>query len=99
MLMNLSESEETFKDSSSKGYLCLEIGNLRFKGPVGRPKKQSRRKKNPFDFANLEFKKGCKKVSCGKNRKGPYRISYGKIIQKMETIIEDLVVTKEEKAK
>lgn len=96
---NKGESEETVKESSSKSSLWMEIGNLRVKGLVGRPKKQTRKKKNPFDFANLGIKKGCKKASSGRLRKGPYKFTTRKSLRKMGTIQEDQITSKEEQAK
>lgn len=93
-------SEEGLWDSSSKGSLCLEIGNLRVKGAAGRPKKNSRKKKNPFDFANLGVKRGCKKASSSRPLKVPFRLPCKrKGLAKLETIQENLVVNNEEKAK
>lgn len=67
---------------------------------MGRPKKHSRKKKNPFDFANLGVKKGCKKVSYCKFRKGPIKFPCQvKHTQRLETIIENVIISREEKAK
>lgn len=42
------ESDQTFRDSSSKGSLCAEIGNLKVKGLVGRPKSRLEKRKIPL---------------------------------------------------
>lgn len=94
------ESADALGESSSKSSLCTEIGNLKVKGLVGRPKKISRRRRNPFDFANLGIKNGCKKTKQGTFRKGPIKLPLqGKKVQRLETINEDKMNDKANKAK
>lgn len=99
-VLPVADSEEVLRESSSKGSLCLEIGNLKVKGAVGRPRKQSKKKKNPFDFANLGIKTSCKKVCHGKLYKGPFHPSFQrKHISKLEIIQESKVINKMDKTR
>lgn len=95
-----SISAEVLRDSSSKGSLCLEMGNLRVKSPVGRPKKISHKERNPFHFVNFGVKKGCKKVCSGRLKRGPtISANTGRKYNKLNTILESLGFSKDDQAR
>lgn len=66
-ISQFSKSQVSVEDSNSHTSLCNGLKVLKMKGLVGRPRKRSKKFRNPFDFG-CSLKKNLKKKSTLKNR-------------------------------